>query len=86
MLSGVVAHANELMQRAKDPETRDNIAMALAVSMHSYLSEMPMLSAMADTMGILEDKKYTQFVKQNLSNLVLAPIAPLQPITAIETF
>lgn len=80
-LFGVVAHANELMQRAKDPETRDNIAMALATSMHSYLSEMPMLSAMSDAMGIFEDRKYTQFVKDNLANLVLAPVAPLQPIT-----
>jgi hypothetical protein len=80
---GVIAHANELMARSKDPEIREGIADAAGVSFLQYMSEMPMIKGMSDTIEILDSLKFTSIVDKNLNGMISAPIAPLAVTTGI---
>jgi len=80
---GVIAHAKELMHRAKNPDVRDNIAEAVAIAVYQYMSEMPMISGMSTVMESLDNMSFTKFIGDNLSNMVMAPVLPLSPVTGV---
>jgi hypothetical protein len=80
---GVIAHANELMARAKDPDVRDNIAAATSIAVLQYMKEMPMIQGMSTVMDSLDTMNLTKIVADNLSNMVMAPILPLSPVTGV---
>ncbi len=81
-LLGVTAHTMELMHRSPNPRVRDNIAAAFTLAMQKYVAEMPMVQSMSDVLGVIKEGRIDKIGADILSNLLVAPIAPLAPIKA----